>query len=195
MELTPTGATVQRLGAASLSGEWLVSLTSESADVMYSPLLGSPGEPFAQFCEKASRYIGACLTIVGQPAHRIALVREGFANKTPEELDALSTRLLTRGAPFDQSLFEWDWRAATHIRRTFNEHTEELNTIAALRRVEVTLPGAEPRDKLFISTDINTRPQLPQVRFLADDATVFVRQAQAWHAELEASLQVLVEGH
>ncbi len=195
-ELSLTGQTVQRLGAANASGEWTVVITSESIDVQYSPRAGATGITFGEFCALASRYAAGAQTLVGQRASRVAVIREGLANKTADQLDALASRLLAaRLAPFDGELFEWDWRAATRVERTFSSHAEPTNTIAILRRVEVTIPGRDPTDALFISTDVNTPPQRLEARFSPEDTASFVGASEAWHAALETALQVTVEGN
>jgi hypothetical protein len=194
-ELTPAGVPTQRVGAATANGEWSVHIVSESIDVTYSPRFGTPGVAFGEFCDRAAHYLRAAQALAEQPAHRVALVREGIDNKSPEQLEALATRLLTKAPPFEGPLFEWDWRVATRIHRTFGNHAEELNTIGILKRVEVTPQGQEPVDRLWVSTDINTPPSQRRPRFSADDSAAFVNAAAAWHAELDVALQTLVEGN
>lgn len=194
-ELTATGAARQRLGAATANGEWSVVLVSESIDVTYSPRFGGTGVSFEEFCARAARYLEGVHRIVGQPAHRVALVREGIDRKSSEQLDALATRLVTREPPFDGPLFEWDWRVGTRVRRAFGAHNENTNTFAILKRVEVTPPGQEPADWLWASSDVNTPPQERRPRFSPTDAAAFVNAAHAWHADLEVFLQTLVEGN
>lgn len=193
-ELSVSGVTVQRLGAATVSGEWSVVISSESVDVTYAPRVGGTSMSFGAFCAAAARYLSASHAIVGQRANRVAVVREGLAGTSLAELDALAARLLAvRPPPFDGSLFEWDWRVATRVSRAFGGHTELTNTIGSLRRLEVGIAGSDPVDRLFVSTDINTPPQLLDPRFSPEDAADFVTSSEAWHAELEAALQVAIE--
>ena len=193
-ELAPTGNTIQRVGAATANGEWSVHIVSESVDVTYAPRQGR-AVPFQEFCARAANYVLAAQTLVEQQAHRVALVREGLDEKTPEQLDVLAARLLTKAHPFDGALFEWDWRVATHVQREFGAYDEQTNTIGILKRVEVTPHGQDPSDRLWVSTDINTRPQQRRPRFSPEDSAGFVNAAAPWHAELEVALQTLVEGN
>lgn len=194
-ELNLIGAPVQRLGAATPHGEWSVHIASESVDVIYSPVLGTAGIPFAEFCTRGSRYLHVAHGLVDQAAHRIALVREGIDSKTAEQLDTLGARLLTRHSPFDGQLAEWDWRVVTKVARTFGAKEAVTNTIGILKRVEITPLGRDPVDRLWVSTDINTNPHDARPRFSPEDGAAFVNAGVAWHSDLEVALQVLVEGN
>jgi hypothetical protein len=133
--------------------------------------------------------------MVGGQASRVAVVREGLATKTPAQLDVLGDRLLTSVPEFTNNMFEWDWRAATRVTRAFGGRTEATNTIGVLKRLEVTLPGEEPTDRLMVTTDVNTVPQQINPRFSPVEAEAFVVASAAWHAQLEQVLRTLVEGN
>lgn len=192
-ELSSNGNQVQRLGAATPRGDWSVHITAESVDVTYAPGLGATGIPFPDFCARAARYLQVAHALVDQPAHRIALVREGLDTMGPEQLEALGSRLLNRHGLFDAPLVEWDWRAVTNVTRAFGAKEANTNTIGILRRVEAMQAGRDPEDRLWVSTDVNTLPRETRPRFSPEDAAEFVTAGVAWHAQLEQALKDLVE--
>lgn len=194
-ELQATGP-VQRLGAITPAGDWTVHISSESIDVTYMPAYGASGPSFEEFCNRATQYLGGVQNMLGQLASRIAVAHEGLDRKTPEELETLGDRLLQRAKPFDRELFEWDWRVASRIDRDFGMFkAEPTNTIAQLKRVEINPPAREPHDELFISVDVNTAPRRINPRFAVGDVADFLKRAVQWHADLEASLDLLVKGN
>jgi hypothetical protein len=195
-ELTALGV-VQRLGAVSADAEWTVVLSTESADVQYNPRVGAAGISIAEFCTRASPILRQLHDLVGQPASRIAVVREGLGERTPSTaLDELRQRLLQVTVPWEGHCSEWDWRVCSHVVRSFGSQSEPTNTIGILKRIEVAFPGADPEDRLFFSTDVNTLPGSRRPRFSAEDSEAFVRAAASWHDDLETSLKRLIQaGH
>jgi hypothetical protein len=93
----------------------------------------------------------------------------------------------------ETDLFEWDWRIASHLDRSFGGLIERTNNIAAARRVQGTLAG-QPFDAILLSTDINTDPSNSEARFGAKAAEAFLAASHGWHTELLAEVAAALKG-
>ncbi len=139
------------------------------------------------FCKNAGATLNTCLKLFERKAHRLASVQEGFLREMPEsELNGIAGRLFKMPTVFaDQLPFEWDWRCASRIKRTFGRKTQETNTLATIKRVQGLIGNISDKDiqmdRIQINLDINTIADDTSPRFIDESVTGFFNKAGGWH--------------
>lgn len=189
-ELGPGGRN-QRIGLRSADGTRTVMLRGESIDLEYHQPVAAHAIAFDAFHLEAADILSKALAHLAVRAHRLAVIQEGLLPAmSAADMQAVASRLLNvpeaLGAPAD--LFEWDWRTAAHVDRTFGSLKERTNTIAIVRRVSGTFGDGPPFDRLFVSTDVNTSPEYKTPRLGEHEARAFCAAAPGWHDALAAGV-------
>lgn len=145
-----------------------------------------------QFLMQASDILARLLTHLDRRCHRLAFVDEGMLGEMPPaRIDAIAANLLGRGSIHQSwgSPFEWDYRTAHRVTRSFGDRREATNTILTVKRLTGTIAlrdseSPRPFDRLRVDLDINTAPDTVDDRFGKADIEAFFGSVGAWHAEL-----------
>jgi len=197
-EETPTGR-VPRIAFATSNGEWLLALLGKRFDVSRfgnTPDGSNLGE-FSNFCEEAAIKLITMLNYFKRKAHRLAAIQEGLLPDMPKkDMNKIAARLLNLPTTYSKNPpFEWDWRAASKVERSFSDIKESINTIATIRRVRGTLlvnkedgQGKQSFDRVRVDFDINTVPTNVTARFDDSQIAEFFKQAILWHDELSSEI-------
>jgi hypothetical protein len=187
-EIVTGGRVVQRLSIASPSNEWALQIVGESVDLQYTPTPGTQPIDLGRFAERARAYLSAGLSFVGGPAHRLALVQEGILPQlTQDGLSAVRSRLLNLPESFAVP-FEWDWRVAMAVGRSFGGLEEQTNVVITAKRGEIVLYTGSHLDRIFVSLDLNTSPRRTEPRFGVDQIAAFLSGAPNWHREVSETV-------
>ncbi len=194
LEQTPAGVS-NRIGFRSGDGQWHLIVASSRIDFARTPGAAGVQDPggFDEFCQAAASKLVVPLEYFGRRGHRLAAVQEGLLPELPsEKIDAVRERLLNvPEALSGESAFEWDWRCAFHLPRSFGGHEEKTNTIVTAKRLSGNIdrviagvPSRVPFDRIRLDLDINTWPQETTARFGQEDVFTFFKEVGPWHAEL-----------
>ena len=197
-EQTPKGP-VPRIAFSDSNGEWLLALLSNRFDLTHFGTLpdGSNLGEFSDFCREATAKLTTSLNYFKRRARRLATVQEGLLpDMSKKEMNKIASRLFELPTTYSKHLpFEWDWRAASHIERSFSDLTEPTNTIATIKRLTGTLPiatgngqGGQKFDRIRVDFDINTLPDDVTARFNESHIASFFEQAASWHDEFSAEI-------
>lgn len=171
----------------------LLALKSSRFDLSESATAEEPNdtdESLAAFCRTAPTILGHVLTYFGRRAHRLAMVRESILTEiAAEQLSQVCLHTVKPPPTFvDPPPFEWNWRVATRIARSFGSCSEETNTIATAMRLQGSIGFDEdqqlPFDRIRLDLDINTTPANTRARFEADDVSAFFDSMQQWQTDL-----------
>lgn len=195
-EQTPAG-NVQRIGFVSPDGQWQLIISTTRVDVTRRPV-GPDGrnmEDVGPFCVRASAWLANVLGYFNRKAHRLAIVQEGLLPVlSSEDMNTLAEILLGPSEAFlGAHPFEWDFRVACAIHRSFGENSEDTNTIVTIKRIGglLNLPAPEgglvhkKLDHVRLDLDVNTSLSSSVERFGPPDVQAFFAAAPAWHQELE----------
>lgn len=175
-----------RIAFADLNG-FQVVFGSDGLIVQQVPASG----PFDEFVARARHCLPRGAKLYDAKASRLALIRESLLADAPSDLMG---RLLRLPPPFaTEAPFEWDWRCAMRLDRTFAGLQEPTNTIATFRRLSGRLPFG-PFDGVLLETDINTSADRAVPRFDALQVEAFVEAATVWHDQLAESILGGVHG-
>lgn len=188
-----TGQVVPCITAAWDGGIYRLNVNPESVDLEYrNPAAGAP-IPFAQFLEETAAVVLARVAEKqDRQALRIAAVQELILREMPaSELDAISGRIMQTTATFAGGLFEWDWRVASKVSRTFGGMSEVGNTLASLKRATGVFNNSTPFDRIRMSTDVNTEPADTRQRFSGSHVRDFFMASASWHATLDDEVRQL----
>ncbi len=188
-----------RAGFYSASKGTQIAFTSTRFNVELKPehpfsqlKLGSPLGDLSKFSEEAGSVLAEALAFFRRDCHRLALVQEGFLPVlSQEQMNEITNKLLRRpeipkGAPF-----EWNWRIATKVERSFGDRDETTNTIITVRRVTLIKEEKE-EDRIRFDIDINTNPDDVRARFGQKEAVAFFREAPRWHEALVAEMSTFL---
>lgn len=189
-----TGHMFSRIELASRDRSWLVHLPGPSVDVTWMPGDGAVAS-LESFAKTASRFISTVLEAHGLRAHRLALVQEGLLETMSDAaLRSTSERFMVLPPLMQVSApFEWDWRAASKVERSFLTHNEPMNTVVSVKRVRGIMQGVpEPIDRIRVDIDTNTDPERIADRFASADATEFFTRAPSWHDGLGVELLSMI---
>lgn len=193
-EQEATGGLVERFAFRSAKEGLSLVLLGQRFDVSIGPIdrKGENMGDVRSFCARAAPLLTRALNHFQRRAHRLAIVQEGLLPALNEErLREIADRLLKLPPPFERSRpFEWIWRSASAIDRTFGTITESTNTIVTTKRISGTIgaPGVgekEQFDRIQIDLDINTRPSNVMARFGDREVGAFFQSAPSWQAELQ----------
>ncbi|OQX69531.1 MAG: hypothetical protein B6A08_04210 [Sorangiineae bacterium NIC37A_2] len=193
LDVEPGGGTRPVSALSDASHQWSVRFGPRFIDVNYQQVLkleGSetqPSEPisFQAFLDRAHQYLKEAIAVFPVTATRLATVRTGlvFSFDIPTVRQSLCTSPGSMPEPF-----EWDWRCAWKVQRSFDGRSENTNTIASVKGVEANL-GARSRDGLLITTDVNTVPENDEPRFDLAALAGFVKESPGWHRDIDSLLQ------
>lgn len=198
------GKRVPRIGFMAPDG-WTFVLGGTRFDLSLRPTVGegdNMGE-FSDFCKEAPLKLISALAFFDRKAHRLAVVREGMLPEMEVgEMEAVARHLLNMSPTFTQNQpFEWNWRSAALIDRTFGGISEPTNTIVTVSRLAGTLgPDADGEnevefDRLRVDLDINTTPKNVKARFGTNEILAYFEAAQDWHKSLGNEISAfLAEG-
>ncbi len=146
---------------------------------------------FEAFLDQARKHLATAIAVFPIEATRLACVRSGLVF---EGVDFEAARKGLCSSPADMpEPFEWDWRCAWTVRRTFGRWDEPTNTIAGVRRVTGNL-GLESRQALLVTTDVNTAPEVDLARFDVTALADFVHESPGWHQQIDAMIDAAVSG-
>ncbi len=199
-----TGA-VPRIAFATPSGERQLLLLGKRFD--YTRLLVAEemeewGD-FSIFCQQAGEKLITALNFFQRKAHRLAAVQEGLLHDLPkEELEKITQRLFKLPPVFAQNIpFEWDWKSAAIITRSFGNVTEPTNTIATVKRWTGKIIKKDDGeviqshlDRVRVDFDINTVADNVKARFEESHIRDFFKEAGSWHGRLSSELFAFIEG-
>lgn len=200
-DLTPGFATESLPGSsaqrAALTGQdgLIVLFPGESFDVLQVPVVrggvdeGTTTKTFAEFATLAGRVLGSIARKYSErPGRRLACVQEGFLYTPAATLEELPRRVFQVPEPFrTHGSFEWDWRLATRLERSFGGLQEPLNTIVTLKRVSGTIVGGQRTtkfDRARLDFDISSSHERMEPRFNAEQIDAFFTSSVDWHSEL-----------
>jgi hypothetical protein len=197
-EQSLTGS-VPRIGLTTPDGEWQLALLGKRFDVTYFPNVQDKFDlvNFSNFCRIASAKLITALNFFQRKAHRLAAVQEGFLPEfSKEEMNGIADRLFKFPVFYSKNLpFEWDWRAAAVVERTFGGLKEPTNTIVTIKRWAGTMAKKEdggiaqaPIDRIRADFDINTLPANIIGRFEEAHISSFFEEAGAWHENFSAEI-------
>ena len=121
----------------------------------------------------------------GRQSHRLALVCEGLYT----DLDAGTlgdvTNRLFRLPEKTEEPFEWNWRVANQVERSFGTNTEDTNTIIHLMRAHVSASPLGFQGAGIVSTlDINTSPENGVARFGKEGIEAYFQAVSEWMNDL-----------
>lgn len=220
------GRLMDRICLKSSDEETYLVLGSKRFDFIYSPDITKKDEDYislSTFCEQASSKLFKTLSFLERRAHRLALAQSLYLKDLEaSEIDKIRDRLMIFPKPFsDSKPFEWDWRCASKLERSFNEKEESINFLATLKRrkkailIMVGLPEADPAlesqyvveaqgnlfppeaaspfDEVEFVFDINTSPDNQSARFGGEDVKVFFDKARLWQDELTNNVFTFLE--
>ena len=180
-EVGPRGLTM-RAAASWADGAYRVMLRTESVDIEYRPPAGTPAIDFGEFLRSCADHLAGVAEHFGTPAKRLAAVQEGLLRELDvDALNEAASRLVKLSPTFQGRAFEWDWRVASKVQRTFGGLQEDGNTIGSIKRMTGLFNGTQPFDRLRVSTDINTEPNSTEARFNAKQIRAFFGASAEWH--------------
>ena len=143
----------------------------------------------AAFCEQAAELLSGSLDHFGRKAHRLAVVIDGLLTDLNEnDFVVLADRLLNAPDLGGGPPFEWNWRIATKIERSFGQFADETNTLVHIRRARVTMSAlGQPLfegDTIGVSLDINTNPENKVARYDSDGIRAYLGEVSTWMDDL-----------
>ncbi len=196
---------IPRIAFATPSGERQLLLLGKRFD--YTRLLGAEeGEnwgDFSVFCREAGEKLITALNFFQRKAHRLAAVQEGLlADFPPKEMEHIAQRLFKFPPIFAQNApFEWDWRSAAVISRTFSNVTEPTNTIATVKRWAGKIIKKDDGeiiqshlDRIRVDFDINTVADNVKARFEESHIREFFKEVASWHDQLSSEFFAFING-
>ena len=183
---------VSRIAFSNSNMSLRLVISSQRIDFSAHPTVddGSNMGTFGEFCDLAATKLRAVLSYLDRRAHRVAAVQEGLVgNLDTKDLEDIGARALNLPAVLSaHSPFEWDWRTAVRVERTFADLTEITNTIVSMKRATGTITkhreDISDFDGLRVDLDINTSPDNNSDRFTGDHAAQFFASAIEWHESL-----------
>lgn len=186
---------VRRIGLTA-DGGWTLILARKRFDLSLLPTdeRGENVGDFGAFCEAAGAKLSATLEHFGRRAHRVAAVREGLLREMADaEMDVIAQRLLNLPGTFGSNIpFEWDWRAASHVARSFAGLDEMTNTVITIKRVAGSLTTGEEEetdfDRIRVDIDVNTIPTNTTERFGGNEVMEFFSSVVEWQRLLEGEM-------
>jgi hypothetical protein len=198
---------IPRLAFSSSDRGITVVLLGGRFDVTLRPLKASDDKlpahnmgDFNSFCTMAAELLLQILDYTGRRAHRLAAVQEGLISRlTADGLSTVRQRLLTLPQEVPQEdVFEWDYRFAYRLQRTFGEYDETTYNIATVLRRKMQLEedaehGPKELAGIQVGLDLNTLPENTQARFSSDGISAFFASAPEWHNDLQRRLEALME--
>src|SRR3990167_8809794 len=88
---------------------------------------------FNEFLDLSGDILTKIIIYLKREGNRLACVQEGLLNKEIEFIHNLPSKLFKYPKLFTENTpFEWDWRNACEIQRTFGDTTEITNTILTI---------------------------------------------------------------
>ena len=170
-------------------------------DYSKQPLLSSVKEmgEYSDFLKEASDKLNIAMDYFGRKAHRLAAIKEGFLPEmNSKKLNAICSNLLILSDTFSKLLpFEWDWRVASKIERTFGKCVEKTNTVVSIRRRQGKITVEENKeidfDRINIVFDINTLPDDSRARFGSKEVNDFFDNINGWQKELEGEISAFLQ--
>lgn len=194
-ETDESGRFRPRVGFYSPSKGFQIGFTSTRFNVELKPetpyaqlKLGSPLGELSEFSEGASQLLTDALDFFERKCHRLALVQEGyFPNLSQGQMSEIAQKLLNRPGIPEGEPFEWNWRTATKVERTFCGRNEITNTIITVRRLRLLLEEKE-KTRIRLDIDINTDSKDVRARFGKDEITAFFDEAPRWHEAIVAEI-------
>lgn len=196
-ELSPSGL-LPRIGFNSSDGTRSLIMVGKKFNYEYTTG-GKEGfdlGEFSIFCKDASNKLNILLKYFGRKAHRIAATQEGYLPEMHSgEMENIANRLLKLPNSFSNNFpFEWDWRCASLVERTFSNKTEPTNTIATFKKRPMDF------DKLSLGTikvtlDINTTHFNTVSRFGQRDIKGYFELSPSWHKEFSQEIESYIKGN
>ena len=171
---------------------WQLVAAPDSIDLERHALRHAEKTPSEETLRKVGEAMAVIASASSVPAHRLALVQEGFLREMSEaELTGAATQLLRFPKTFQPAPFEWDWRCVQRVPRTFAGLAEETNAVAIVKRVAGTFlddGNSIPFDRIRVDIDLNTSPHNETPRFTQAHVQAFYNDATGWHAQLSEEL-------
>ncbi len=188
---------IHRIGFHIPNEGFLLVLATKRFDYSWTPFdredMGK--ESLEHFCLEAKAKLTSTLDFFQRKCRRIALVQEGLLSQMDDlKLQESAKKLLKLSATFANNLpFEWDWRAASSIKRTFGGIEEPTNTIVTIKRGSGTLNFQSGKqiafDRIRVDLDINTSPDDSRERFGLHEVNSFFDAAIGWQIELSEEVK------
>jgi hypothetical protein len=184
---------IPRMGFRSIEGTKHLILSGKRFDYFQLPTKDNPDlGDFTKFCQEAIPKLSAAIDYFKRTGYRLAAVQEGILPEmTDDEINNVAKNLLKFPPSFLKSIpFEWNWRCASSIERSFGKVTEPTNTVISIIRAVFKIQAEEEEiDKLSsnairIDIDVNTSPKDTTPRFDADDIREFLQTSPIWHNKL-----------
>ena len=200
-ESTGPGIVKQRIALHTPNDGWQLVILGKRFNFVLFPITidGKNLGEFSDFCKEAAKKLSTALKYFGLKAHRVAALKEGLLPEMKnEEMNALCRKIMKLPKTFSENIpFEWDWRSASLIERTFGDCTEKTNTIVTIKRFKGTLspPGGEnvDFDRIRVDFDINTSPEESMPRFGEKDVEDFFNSLNDWHKNLEEEISAFLK--
>lgn len=174
---------------------WTAKITGESFDVSVTQGFNLQTRThvevptFGEFLKRVGELFAVAGQLNSTKPHRIAVVQGGVLPPPSERaasLDAVRAKLVNL-PPLNGAPFEWNWRGAWKVSRSFGGVTEPTNTVMTVRQSTVRFPEALG-DRLIVDLDINTDSVNATPRFSGEEVAAFVIAAEGWHAALAKDL-------
>lgn len=187
---------VSRMAFVTSDGEWQLNLLSNRFDLNHMANMpdGSNLGEFSDFCQEATAKLITTLNYFKRKGHRLAAVQEGLlAEMSNKEMNKIANHLLKFPKPFIQNFpFEWDWRAASQMERSFGQLKEPTNTLVTIKRIAGTISkeGEELQEfnRIRVDFDINTLHENIISRFNETHIADFFEHAASWHKEFSSEI-------
>lgn len=190
---------LSRIGFATSDGGCQFTLLGKRFDFARVATVpdGSNIGDFAMFCQEAIPKLTTALNYFQRRAHRLAAVQEGFLpDMAKTEMDNVAERLFSFPPVYAANRpFEWDWRMASLVERSFGGLKELTNTLTTIKRfagVILKRDGEQMTelsiDRIRVDFDINTLPTNIIARFDDFHLADFFKQSISWHDKLSTKI-------
>jgi hypothetical protein len=188
---------IPRIGFRSVEGTRNLILSGKRFDYFHLPTKNNLDlGDFTVFCQYAISKLSIALDYFKRKGHRLAAIQEGLLPEmTDDEINNIAKNLLKFPPSFSKNIpFEWNWRCASSIKRTFGKLSEPTNTVITIIRGAFKVQsGKEIIDgleynKIRMDIDVNTSPINTNARFGAKDIKNFLEKSPIWHNKLEKEL-------
>ena len=195
-ELSASGM-IQRIGFQSSDGKRSLFLLGKKFNYEYVTVgdEGSDLGDFSNFCKDAGNKLNLLLKYFGRKAHRLAAIQEGYLpEKNSEDIEIIANRLLKLPNTFSEKFpFEWDWRCAYLIERSFSNKLEPTNTIVKFRK-RPKGPDNLSFGNIKVDLDINTTHFNTIARFGLKDVKKYFELSPSWHTTLSQEIDSYIKG-
>ena len=192
----------QRLGFEQVSKGILIVLQGNRFDTTALPTEPNASNMggLSDYYEYAAEILVKSLEYFGRKAHRLAAVIEGLLPQMDvPEMEAIVERLFKLPQINHVQPFEWNWRTAWKVERSFADFSEMTNTLIDAKRARIMISHlgniVQPEaNRIGVSLDINTISENTAARFESDGIRAYFSEVSIWLNDLSSLTETFMMG-